>query len=147
MFDAVTYLGTQKIFSLGVSYAFQDSYTHVSGDGFLDLPLGPGVLTAQLNAVYWNGDDWVPLLEQTALMGEAGYLIDAIHLSPIVRFENRWVDGETAGSPDETRMGGGLAFWPFGHNFNLKAFFMHIEPSPAAHAYDAFNLQAQFFVY
>lgn len=80
-------------------------------------------------------------------MGEAGFIFDAVHLGPILRFEKRWVDGETAGSPDETRIGGGLAFWPHGHNFNLKAFLMHIDPAPATHAYNAFNLQAQLFVY
>jgi hypothetical protein len=146
-FYAGTYLGTKKILSLGVSYDFQDSYKRVSGDAFLDLPAGPGVLTAQVNVVHSDGDDWVPLLKQTAFMGEVGYLIDAANLSPIFRFEKRWVDGETAGAPDETRAGGGLAFWPHGHNFNLKAFFMHIAPTPAPHAYNAFNLQAQFFVY
>ena len=119
-----------------------------NGDAFLDLPLeGAGVLTAQVNVVHWDGDDWVPLLEQTALMAEAGFIFDAVHLRPILRYEQRWVEGETAASPDETRLGGGLAFWPYGHNFNLKAFFMHIDPTPATHAYNAFNLQAQLFVY
>jgi hypothetical protein len=146
-FYAGTYLGTKKILSFGVSYDFQDSFNHFSADGLLDLPVGPGVLTAQVNFVRWNGDDWVPLAEQTAIMGEVGYLFDAVHLSPIFRLEKRWVENETAADPDETRVGGGLAFWPHGHNFNLKAFFMRIDPSPAAHAYNAFNLQAQLFVY
>jgi hypothetical protein len=148
-FYAGTYLGTKKILSFGVSYDFQDTYNHFSADGLLDLPVGPGVLTAQVNVSRWNGDDFLPaMLEQTALMGEAGYLFDAIHLSPIFRFEKRWVAHEAAGgNADETRVGGGLALWPHGHNFNLKAFFMHIDPSPATHAYNAFNLQAQLFVY
>jgi hypothetical protein len=146
-FYAGTYLGAKKIFSLGASYDFQDSYKHISGDAFLDLPVGPGVLTAQVNVVHWDGDDWVGLLNQTALMGEAGFIFDAVHLGPIVRFEKRWVDGETVGSPDETRVGGGLAFFPHGHNFNLKAFFTHIDPTPSTHSYNAFNFQAQLYVF
>jgi hypothetical protein len=142
-FYAGTYLGTKKILSLGASYDFQDSYKHVSGDAFLDLPVGPGVLTAQVNVVHWDGDDWVPALPNaSALMGEVGYLINAANVSPIVRFEKRWIDGES----NETRVGGGVAWWPHGHNFNLKGFFTSIKPD-GADAYNALNLQAQFFVY
>jgi hypothetical protein len=144
-FYAGTYLGTKKIVSFGVSYDFQDSYNHWGVDGLVDLPVGPGVLTAQVNVVRWNGDDWVALPQQTALMSEAGYLFEAAYLSPIVRFEKHWTNGDS----DETRFAGGLALWPHGHNFNVKAFYTRIQPpsSAAPHGYNAFNLQAQLFVY
>jgi hypothetical protein len=150
-----TYLGAKRILSLGASLDIQQFYRRASGDVFVDLPLGPGVLTAQVNLGYWNGGRTLlpappapnVLREQTALMAEAGYLINALHLSPIVRFENRWVVGEDAAVPDELRIGGGVAFWPYGHNINVKAFLMNIQPTPSSHSYLAFNLQTQLYAF
>jgi hypothetical protein len=146
-FYAGSYLGTKRVLSFGVSYDFQDGYHHSSGDGILDLPLGPGVLTAQADVSHWNGGTWVGLPRQSAFMSEVGYLIDAVNLSPIFRFERRWVDNQTANVPDETRVGGGLAFWPYGHNFNVKAFYTRIMPKPAVHDYNQAIVQAQFYVF
>ena len=86
---AGSYLGTKRVLSFGVSYDFQDGYHHSSGDGILDLPLGPGVLTAQADVSHWNGGTWVDLPRQSAFMSEVGYLFDAANLSPIFRFERR----------------------------------------------------------
>ena len=133
--------------SFGVAYDFQDGYHHSSGDGILDMPVGPGVLTAQADVSHWNGGTWVNLPRQTAFMSEAGYLIDAINLSPIFRYEQRWVDNQTAGVPDEKRVGGGLAFWPYGHNINVKAFYTRVMPTPSAHDYNQVNVQAQFYIF
>jgi hypothetical protein len=146
-FYAGSYLGTKRVLSFGVSYDFQQGYHHSSGDGILDIPAGPGVLTAQADVSHWNGGTWVTLPRQTAFMSEAGYLINAINLGPIFRFERRWVDNQTAAVPDETRLGGGLAFWPYGHNINVKAFYTRVMPTPSVHNYDQVNVQAQFFVF
>lgn len=158
-FYAGTYLGAKKILSIGGSYDFQDSYKRWSVDAFADLPAGPGVFTAQVNLVGADGDDFLvnppamaggmptpALPKQTALMGEVGYLIDAANLSPIFRFEQQWYpDADT----HETRLGGGLAFWPYGHNVNLKAFYQRVTPHEAAgtHGFNQFNLQTQFYVF
>lgn len=144
-FYAGTYLGAKKILSFGGSYDFQDSYRYFAVDGFLDLPLGPGLVTAQVNLDHWNGSTFIPtLLRETALMGEAGYLIAAAELSPIVRVEQLWGSGALA---DQTRVGGGLAYWPYGHNSNLKAFYMHISEEGAPHGANQFNLQWQVYFF
>ncbi|HXU00463.1 MAG TPA: porin, partial [Polyangia bacterium] len=106
-FYAGTYLGAKRILSVGGSFDFQDDYKQWNVDGFADLPLGPGGLTAQVDLVQWNGGTYIATLpKQTALMAEAGYRIAPIEVSPIVRFEQRWVTNETAAAPDETRIGG-----------------------------------------
>lgn len=160
-FYAGTYLGAKKILSLGASYDFQDSYKRWGVDAFADLPAGPGVFTAQVNFVHADGDDFLVtpgatagdppvslLVKQSALMGEVGYLINDVNLSPIFRFEQQWFpDAENS----ETRIGGGLAFWPYGHNVNLKAFYQRVTPADAPmvaeHGYNQFNLQTQFYVF
>ncbi|MFZ5896333.1 MAG: hypothetical protein ACOY0T_35085 [Myxococcota bacterium] len=142
-----TYLGTKKIFSIGAAADFQydkdGSYRTIAGDAFLDLPIGKDAITAQVNVVHRNGGDLVALPKQTAFMAEAGYRLDSLKLSPIARFEQRWGEGAAG---DETDFGGGLAFWAYGHNSNLKAFYTRLVPDGSA-AYDQFNLQWQVFFY
>lgn len=144
-FYAGTYLGAKKILSIGASYDFQDSYKYFAVDGFADLPLGPGLFTAQVNLAHWNGDTFIPaLLKETALMGEAGYIIAGIGLSPIVRAEKLWGSGALA---DATRVGGGLAFWPYGHNSNLKAFYTYAKTDGAPKGTNQFNVQWQVYFF
>jgi hypothetical protein len=145
-FYAGTYLGAKRILSVGASYDFQDDYKYWAVDGIVDLPAGPGVITAQVNLAQWDGGTFIAALpKQTAYMGEAGYLFSAISLSPILRFERLLVSN--AALPDETRYVGGVAFWPFGHNSNIKAFYSRISASNAVHDYDRFNLQWQLYFY
>jgi hypothetical protein len=142
-----TYLGTKKIFSLGASADFQyddsGSYRTFGGDAFLDLPAGPGAVTAQVDLVHRNGGEIISALpKQTFIGAEAGYRFEAIKLSPIVRFEKRWQDGA-----DETDVSGGLAWWAFGHTSNLKAFYTRLIPGGNVDGYDQFNLQWQLAFY
>jgi hypothetical protein len=151
-FYAGTYLGTKRILSLGASGDFQAEYKYWAYDALLDLPLGPGVVTAQVNVAQWDGGTWLPapfLVKERALMSEAGYLIAPIRLSPIVRFEQRWVASTVTGAAQtEKRMAAGLAFWPYGHNSNLKAFFARAIPNaPDTHTYDEFTLQWQIYFF
>ena len=162
-FYAGTYLGAKRILSIGGSYDFQNSfskdYLYFAADAFADLPVGPGVVTAQLNFAHWNGHMFIPtvmvagqpgivLEEQTAVMGEAGFTFFAARLSPIVRVEH--IEGPTL--PPQNRYAGGIALWPFGHNFNLKVFYTRItqaQPPLSAPVHDAnqINIQSQVYFF
>ena len=50
-------------------------------------------------------------------------------------------------NPSEDRYGGGLAFWPYGHNSNLKAFFTRVHRDPGRHDFNVINVQWQVYVY
>jgi hypothetical protein len=143
-----SYLGTKKVFSVGAvfdyQHAGQESYRAFGADAFLDVPAGSGGVTAQVNILYRDGGSRIALPSQTAFMAEAGYRFDAIKLSPIGRFERRWGD---AAAGRETDVGGGVAFWPYGHNSNLKAFYTRLIPDAPVAAYDQFNLQWQLYFY
>jgi hypothetical protein len=144
-FYAGSYLGSKRIASVGASYDFQDSYKYFAVDGFVDMPLGPGVVTGQVNLAHWNGDSFLPgLVKQTALMGEAGYTLAGFALSPILRAEQLWGSGALA---DQTRLGGGVAFWPYGHNTNLKLFYTHLKVDGADRGINQFNLQWQVYFF
>jgi|GEM_PF-647719 len=139
-----TYLGTKKILSIGGFYDFQDQYKSGGADVILDLPVGPGVLSAQANVMHWDGGNFIQTLHpHTAIMAEAGYLIRALMLSPIARFEYLISHEPSASTPSEARYGGGLAFWPWGHTSNFKAFYTYVHRDPAPQDYSQFNLQWQ----
>jgi hypothetical protein len=144
-FYAGTYHGAKKILSLGGSLDLQDSYRYFAGDAFVDLPLGRNVLTAQINYAYWNPNGGIVTLpaRESALMGEAGFLIGAAELSPIIRAEHLWVTNAN----DTTRLGGGLAWWPYGHNSNLKAFYTNAKTENEARSVNQFNVQWQLYFY
>src|SRR6185312_1835441 len=104
-FYAGTYLGKKKILSFGISGETQDPfhYYYVAGDGFADLPVGPGVFTAQVNVARWNGGTFATAMpKQTAVMSEIGFNFNLM-ISPIARIEYLW------GPANIYHMGGGLA--------------------------------------
>jgi hypothetical protein len=140
-FYAGTYLGRKKILSFGISGDTQSSYHYFAGDGFADLPVGPGVFTAQVDVAHWNGGTFIAgLPKETAVMGEAGYNFDAIHVSPILHGEYLW-----STVANQSHLGGGLAFWPYGHTANLKAFYTRNTETGAPHGDNQFNLQWQLY--
>jgi hypothetical protein len=146
-----TYLGAKKILSLGVFYDRQNNYKYFGADLFVDLPVGPGVFTAQGNAVQWDGGTFLMdvLFKQRAYMGEAGYLIGPARLSPFGYFERLVSYTAPAGAVpvNEDRYGGGLACWPYGFNSNIKVQFLRVHRNPAPHDYNQINLQWQVYVY
>ena len=153
-FYAGTYLGKKKVLSIGAAYDFQDDYKHWAVDGFLDMPLGPGGITAQVNVGGWKGGTFTtPAMpdSMTAIMGEAGYRLDVVPISPIVKFEQ--ASGTIMGvDVKQTRIGGGLAYWPFGHTINVKGFFTHSSTKAdvdgaEAVGQDQFVLQTQLYFY
>jgi hypothetical protein len=142
-FYSGTYLGTKKIASVGASYDFQDNYRYWALDGFVDMPVGPGTATAQVNFAHWHGGSTVALADQAAVSAEAGFNFTQVQVSPIVRYEHLWTD---AGA-NVNRIGGGVAFWPFGHNSNLKLFYSMIKTNGAPSGANQINLQWQVFFF
>jgi hypothetical protein len=147
-FYAGTYLGKKKILSIGITGDTQSSYHYYGGDVFADLPVGPaGIFTAQVDVVHMTGGTFIALAKQTALMSEVGFNFAGINLSPIFRFEHLWGGTSSGGttSNDQTHVGGGLAFWPYGHNSNIKAFYLRNSETGQPHGDNQVNVQWQFF--
>lgn len=141
-----TYLGEKRILSVGAYYDFQDKYVSAGVDAVLDLPVGPGVLTAQASAMYWDGGAFIQTLpEHTAFMGEAGYLFKQFLISPIVRMEYLNPAEPTDQTPTEVRYSGGVAWWLQGHTGNFKAFYTYVKRDPAPEPFSAVNVQWQVY--
>ena len=83
--------------------------------------------------------------KQWAVQGEAGYTFLPVALAPIVRVEHLHVDATPAVT--QNRYAGGLAYWCYGHNSNLKLFYTRIQEDGAPHGANQVNLQWQIFIY
>jgi hypothetical protein len=160
MFYAGTYLGAKRILSIGGAFDIQPhndfagSYRYWDVDGIVDMPAGPGVVSGQINYAHWNGEGYVAIPKQSALMMEAGYRLAEIPIAPVVRYEQRFPGTATAALPKQKWIAGGLSFFPYGHNLNVKAFYQRIipenpTPAPAVplHGYNQFVVQWQLFFY
>jgi hypothetical protein len=160
-FYAGTYLGKKKIVSLGASFdyqknpasgsSFDDAYHTFDVDAFVDLPLGPGVLTVQDDFVGWHGGTMITGLPKWTQTIEAGYNITDLMISPIVRYERRWGGVGTGAMPTDLptidRYALGIGFWPFGHNVNVKVFYSRIQEQNAAHGANQVNAQLQLYYF
>ena len=143
-FYAGTYLGAKKILSFGLSGDVQDTYKYFAIDGIVDMPIGPGVVTGQVNVAHWNGGTFIAALPaQTAVMAEAGFLLAAVPISPIVRYEH-----ESGNVATTNVIGGGVGFWPYGHNTNVKLFYLrNTTNAPGGQGQNQINLQWQIYFF
>jgi len=156
-FYSGTTLGQKKILALGVFADWQrdtatsgktrHDYKYYGADATVDLPLGPGILNAQLGYSFWDGGTLLNTVPAWVAMGEVGYLIGPIKLSPFVQVEHMVAVNPTSAQPSEDRFGGGVGFWPFGHTSNLKVFASTNKRDPAPHGFWQANLQWQLYVY
>ena len=143
-----TYLGKRKILSVGGTVDIQDSYKFFGGDAFVDFPIDPiGVVTAQVNVGHWDPGTLIPAAvlpaKETAIMGEAGFIFSAAQVGPILRFERL----SPTGGNNQTRYVAGAAYFPYGHNINLKAFYTRFHEVGAARDTNTFNLQWQLYFF
>jgi hypothetical protein len=147
-FHQGTYLGEKKIVSVGGFYDFQDEYHFYGADLLVDLPVGPVIITAQADAVKWDGGHFVKELKPgSSLMAEAGVNVRPVMAGLFGRAEFLQNEKVTATEPQEQRYGGGLSFWPFGHNSNLKFFWSSVKRRPAPHAFSTANVQWQLYFF
>jgi hypothetical protein len=149
MFYGGTYAGAKKVLSFGAGIDHQSDYNAFAVDGFLDLPLGANVLTAQADLIRYDGGTWIPnLAQQTDIMAEAGFRFGALKLEPIVRVEQLHLDNSTDGAPSTLRVSGGLAYWWMNFTITLKAFVTYVKPDSATQrSFTQLNLQLQFYVF
>jgi hypothetical protein len=140
-----TYLGKKKTLAVGAAFDAQKDFHAYDADAFFDYPVGPGAVTAQVDYNRFDGGDTLTtLLKQNDLLIEAGYLIRALKLTPVVQFTRRDLADRTTG--DENRTGVGANYWWVGHNANVKALYTHIAPRGLDKQHE-FTVQLQIFYY
>ena len=150
-FYAGTYAGTKKVVSFGAFIDHQDDYNGFGVDAFVDWPLGPDVVTAQAVFIRYQADattPWIGVTKQNDIIVEAGYRLGAYKISPIVRFEDQLFAAPPMGSSSSLmRVSAGIAWWPMGHNLNVKVFYSYVKAPAPIGAFNQLNLQVQLYVF
>jgi len=140
-----TYLGRRKILAIGAAIDRQREFRAYDADAFLDYPIGPGALTAQLNYTHFDGDVTLPTLpKQDDVLVELGYLLTALKLTPVLQWQRRDIADATLG--DETRTLAGANYWWAGHNANIKVAYTRIAPAGLGRQHE-FTIQMQIFYF
>jgi hypothetical protein len=144
-FYSGTYLGRRRILALGAAFDRQSDYQAYAADAFLDWPLGPGAFTGRVDFSHFDGGTTLTTLpEQNDVLLEAGYLLRALNLTPVVQWTRRDMTDVEAG--DENRTSIGANYWWAGHNANIKAAYMRIAAAGLGRQH-AFTIQFQMFYF
>jgi hypothetical protein len=140
-----TYLGKKKILAVGAAFDAQKDFHGYDADAFFDHPLGPGALTAQFDYNRYDGGTTLTTLpKQNDVLIEAGYLIRALKLTPVVQIVRRDITDQSQG--DERRVAVGANYWWAGHSANVKALYTRITPTGLARQ-NELTVQVQVFVF
>jgi hypothetical protein len=137
-------LATRHILAFGAAYDWQKDYRGLTGDAFLDYPIGPGSVIATLEFQHLDGGS----LLQTALpnsnifTGETGFYFKEAKTAVYGRYEQREFTASDA--KDEKRLLVGLNYYPYGHNFNIKVGLGRLYPR---HANNTTQFTIQFQAY
>ena len=144
-FYSGTSLGKKKVFALGGGVDMQKDYRSYAADVYVDVPLGPGAVSVQLDWIRYDGGDFLRTLpKQDVIYAEAGYYFKSVKLLPFATYGSKDVAGTDVG--DESRWSVGLGYMALGHNLNLKAAYGRIEPKGKA-SQDQFTVQLQAFYF
>ena len=140
-----TSLGKKKILAVGATYDRQRDFRAYDADVFFDHPLGPGAVTCQFDYNHFDGGSRLTTLpKQNDVLVEAGYLINALKLTPLLQFARRDIAGGSAG--DETITAVGANYWWAGLNANVKAAYSRISPKGLPKQ-NEFTVQFQVFYF
>ena len=143
-----TYLGKKKILEIGVGMDTQQDYRATSGDIFFDYPVGGGNgVTLQFDYInYDGGKTFATLPKQNDSFLEGGFYISSIKIMQFLRYEKQSYSKSADEPKNQTRVQGGLAYYPYGYNFNIKAGYTRITPKVGKETNEA-TMQLQMFYF
>ena len=140
-----TYVGKKKVLAVGGAVDGQMRYHAYAADIFAEYPAGPGAFTGQFDYNRFDGGRTFPALpKQNDFLLEAGYLINAVKVTPVFQFARRdIVDLSNSG---EKRFSLGANYWWAGHNANIKGAVTRIVPTGLT-TQTEFTVQLQLFYF
>jgi len=148
-----TYFGKKKILAIGAGYDAQSDYSAYAGDVFFDFPVGGGNgITAQADYIHYDGGvtfNTAALFKQDDLFVEAGFFLGGPKIMPFVRYEQQRYSDDVNKALNRTKYQGGLGFYPYGANFNIKAGFGRTDApdNPNVASTNQYTIQVQVFYF
>lgn len=148
-----TYLGKKKILAIGAGYDAQSDYSAYAGDIFFDYPVGKGNgITAQVDFIHYDGGVTFPtaaLLKQDDIFVETGFYLGGPKIMPFARYEQQEYSDSVNKGLNRRKYQGGLGYYPYGFNFNIKAGYTRSEApdNPNVASTNQYTIQVQVFYY
>jgi hypothetical protein len=140
-----TYLGTKKVLAIAAAFDAQSDYRAYDAEMFVDHPVGPGAVTAQLAYNRFDGGaTLLTLPKQDDVLLELGYFLRRLKLTPVLQFSNRGIVDTSVG--DESRWSLGLNYLWAGHNANVKGAYTRIDTRGQPER-NQFTIQFQVFYF
>jgi len=159
-FYAGTYFGKKKILAIGASYDAQSDYGAYAFDVFFDYPVGKNGITAQFDYIHYDGGDTfgftapaatksAALYKQDDLFFEAGFFLAGPKIMPFLRYEQQQYSDDVNKGLNRFKFQGGLGYYPYGSNFNIKAGFTRLiaPDNTSVASTNQYTIQVQVFYF
>jgi hypothetical protein len=139
-------LGGKKILAFGAAYDTQKDFRALTGDVFVDYPVAPiGSLITTVQYQYIDGGATLTNLPRSNVITiEPGFYFKPYKFAVYGRYEQREFTGSIG--KDEKRMLAGVNYYPFGHNFNIKAAYGRFYPERGRNL-SQFTIQLQVYYF
>jgi hypothetical protein len=148
-----TYFGKKKILAIGAGYDAQSDYSAYAGDVFFDYPVGTGNgITVQGDFIHYDGGvtfNTAALFKQDDIFAEAGFFLGGPKVMPFIRYEQQKYSDDVNKGLNRTKYQGGLGWYPYGANFNIKAGFTRTDAPDNVNvaSTNQYTIQVQVFYY
>lgn len=138
-------LATKHIIAFGAALDTQKDYKGLTADMFVDYAMGPGAIISTVQYQYLDGGATFSTLARSNIFTvEAGYYCKESKVGMYGRYEQR--EFTAVDDKNERRALMGVNFYPFGHNFNIKAAYGVFYPPKGSNTRQfTIQLQAYYF--
>ncbi len=141
------YFGNKRILALGVGADHQQNYKAYTADAQLSIPVAKNAFNGIVTLYHFDGGTtFTALPEQRDVAIQAGYYLSGTKVMPFARLEDQNFRATSNNPKDNKRVQVGLAWYPNGNNFNVKAGATRVDPR-AGNKTNQFTVQMQFFYY
>jgi len=123
------YFGNKRILALGVANDHQQGFDAYTADAQLSVPVGKNAFNGILTLYHFDGGTtFTALPEQRDGVLQVGYYFAGPKVMPFLRYEKQDFRSTANNARDNNREQLGLAYYPNGHNFNIKGAYTRVDP-------------------
>ncbi len=141
------YFGNKRILAIGGGLDHQQNFKAYTVDGQLSVPVAKNAFNGILTLYSFDGGKtFAAIPEQKDAALQAGFYFAPTKVMPFVRYERQSFKASASKPNNNNREQLGLAWYPNGNNFNIKAAYTRVDPR-TGRTTNQYTVQTQFFYY
>ena len=141
------YFGNKRILAIGAGLDHQQDFKAYTADAQLSVPVAKNAFNGILTLYSFDGGKtFTAIPEQKDFALQAGFYLAPTKVMPFARLEKQDFKASSLNGGDNNREQLGLAWYPSGNNFNVKAAYTRVDPR-AGRTTNQYTVQMQFFYY